>query len=439
MKKILLALILVVSTGVLYSQTKEQASALKALEKAEEESKNPKKSTNPATWIKLADAYMNIWGLPSKNVWQGASNVEAKMLLKGEQILTSEQKEMDGEIYTVDKYADKDLYYNQAGILSIISVHKRLIDGNILDKAYDALIKAHEADKSASKSKDIVTAMTFLKDYYLDEAMTAYYLNDVKRANEFFELSLKTSENPVINGIDSLSVYYTAVTAHILNDMDEALKYYNRCREIGYDDEGAVYGNIAEIYIMQEKIEEAKEVLSAGFSKYPTNQAILVNLINLYLKSNEDPKKVLDLIHSAQENEPGNASLYYAEGQVYSQLGDLDKAVELYYKSYEVNPDYEFGIFSIGAAYYDKALENQALASEEMDDTKYDALVTEMEEYLKKAIDPFEKAFSATKDVEIKSTIADYLKNIYFRFRDQDAKYQQGYDKCIKFLEENAI
>ena len=439
MKKILLALVLLVSTLMLYAQTKDQASALKALEKAEADTQNPKKSTTSAAWLSLANAYTSIWGLPSKNVWVGVSHTEVKtMFLKTEMVLSSENKEVGGVVFIVDKYADKDLYYDQNGSLAIIDVTKRLIDGNLLDKAYEALIKANEYD-TGSKAKDIRAAFEFLNAQYIEEAMSGYYLNDIKKASEFFELSLKATENPVINKIDSTTIYYTAVTAQMLGDIDKALKYYNRCKEIGFDDDGAVYGSIAEIYAFQKNTDAAKQILSEGFAKYPTNQSILVNLINLYIDSNEDPKKILDLIHSAQENEPTNASLYYAEGQVYKNLDDIDKAVELFEKSFEINPSYEFGIFYVGIAYYEKAFDIQTAASKEPDDEKYDILIKELEIYLKKAIDPFEKTFVVTQNMEIKTMVAEHLKQIYFRFRDQDEEYMQGYEKYLKYLEDPTL
>ena len=44
-------------------------------------------------------------------------------------------------------------------------------------------------------------------------------------------------------------------------------------------------------------------------------------------------------------------------------------------------------------------------------------------------IEPFEKCFSSTKDQEIKNVVAEYLKNIYFRFREKNAEYLAGYEK----------
>ena len=62
-----------------------------------------------------------------------------------------------------------------------------------------------------------------------------------------------------------------------------------------------------------------------------------------------------------------------------------------------------------------------------MDDTKYMALVEQFDATLKSAIAPFEQAFTIAQDPEVKSIVAEYLKNIYFRYRDDDPKYLEMY------------
>ena len=84
--------------------------------------------------------------------------------------------------------------------------------------------------------------------------------------------------------------------------------------------------------------------------------------------------------------------------------------------------------------FYKQAEEFVEKAQNEMDDAKYMALVQQFEKALKGCIEPFEKAFNITKDENIKSSIAEYLKNAYYRFRDEDAKYMAGYEKYNKIL-----
>ena len=82
--------------------------------------------------------------------------------------------------------------------------------------------------------------------------------------------------------------------------------------------------------------------------------------------------------------------------------------------------------------FYDLAIEIQTKAQDELDDNKYMELVKKFEDALKSCIDPFVKAFETTKDESIKPTLAEYLKNAYFRFREESPEYQAGYEKFDK-------
>ena len=57
----------------------------------------------------------------------------------------------------------------------------------------------------------------------------------------------------------------------------------------------------------------------------------------------------------------------------------------------------------------------------------------EFENYLKGCVAPFEKAFELIKDDEIKTSIAEYLKNACFRFRSESAEFQEKYDKYSNY------
>ena len=75
------------------------------------------------------------------------------------------------------------------------------------------------------------------------------------------------------------------------------------------------------------------------------------------------------------------------------------------------------------------AIEIQDVAANEMDNAKYEALVVKMEEALLNSLKPFESAFNLSKDDSLKLNIAEYLKNIYYRFYSKGAEYEAGYNK----------
>ena len=59
MKRILIALAVLLAVQVADAQTKSPEAAKKAVESAEAASKDAKKATKVATWMKLASAYMD--------------------------------------------------------------------------------------------------------------------------------------------------------------------------------------------------------------------------------------------------------------------------------------------------------------------------------------------------------------------------------------------
>lgn len=428
MKKLLIALMLF--SGIqLSAQSSDVADALKAYERAKSSADNEKKASKPKTWTDLAAAYAMVYDAPIKSLWLGASQMEVKVLLKDQRIEKSEEVTINGVQYLTDHYEDKVLYYGQDGTLAAWKVTKKPLDQPLLENTYDALEKALEVDDKGRSTKDITAELESLKTRFFNEAMSNYTLGNYKDASYNFEQSAKMSEHKLIGQVDTSLIYYAGLTAFMAKDHGRAIEFFNKALEYDYDAAGDVYSYMAEAYKATSDVEKAKEILNRGFSKYPSAQSILVSLINTYLETNDDPNKILDLIKQAQKNEPNNATLHYAEGNVWKNLGELDKAIESYKQSVEIDESYYFGYFAIGAAYYDHAVELQAKAAEEMDDTKYEAMVKELEEKLESAIVPFEKCFAAADDPEIKNVVAEYLKNIYFRFREKSNEYMAGYEK----------
>ena len=141
------------------------------------------------------------------------------------------------------------------------------------------------------------------------------------------------------------------------------------------------------------------------------------------------------------------ASLYYVEGNIYNELrlkeADpakaeelLNKAVAAYDACAGIDPKYAFGHIGKGVMYYNIAIDLQEKASAELDDKKWMALTEQFENALMSALDPFEKAYAASTDNALKVNIAEYLKNIYYRFSTKGPEYEQGYNKYNTIVKE---
>lgn len=422
-----IALMIVPTIG---AQSKEGARALKDLAKAKEAIS---KKSDAANYLKLGNAYADCFDAPINGLFLNNSAQQTALLLKGAVKLASEQKEVNGKMYNVDTYIDKEVYYDQNGVLKGYKVLKPLAE-DALKNCLEAYDKAAELGAAA---KDLQPLYVALAKRHWDAAMVAYNMQDYTDASKEFELSYLINGRPAVEALDTNALIYAGIASVLGKDSKRSISLFEKCVDLNIAD-GDIIAMLADSYKAQGDTTKCKEMLSKGFERFPTNQGILVSLINTYLETNDDPEKIIVVLKKAQENEPTNASLVYAEGNLYKNMKQYDKCIELYRKAAELNPTYVFAPYNEGDTYYQMALDLQEKASMEPDDAKYNQLNEQMNDCLKKAIEPFERAFSIAEDPEIKRGCAEYLKQIYFRFRDEKPEYQANYDKYHKFIEEAA-
>ncbi|MCR5364242.1 MAG: tetratricopeptide repeat protein [Bacteroidales bacterium] len=427
MKKIFLALALIVTAQFAFAQKPDAIK--KDLEKAEAAAQNPKKAEKAATWLKLAEVYLKAYEAPAGNIWVGATQQDMALVMK-ENPISQEQVETLGVPYLKLVYSNKNVYLNEGGQIAAIEVTEPLVEG-ALEKATEAYKKAFSLEPK--KSQEIEVALQGIAQKYCNEASSLYTLGQFANASKDFEKSADVYATAPLSMVDTNSVYNAALCAMAVPDYDRAEKFYKKCYDLGYYSEsGDVFSRLADIRMHAGDTVKAASYLEEGFTKFPQSQGILIGLINYYIGKGDGTDRLFELIGKAKENEPNNASLYYVEGNIYNQLGDFDKAVAAYDECSKINPDYEYGFIGKGIMYYNRAVDIQNKANEEYDDAKYNALVKEFEAALKGCIEPFMKAFEVTKDESIKPTIAEYLKNAFFRFREESPENQANYEKFEK-------
>lgn len=436
MKKLMLIAALMASVTLSYAQKSEDA-CKKAVANAQAATENPKKAANPATWINYAKANVEAYTSALGNGWIGGNKAEIELIMSGTKASETVNENVGGANYIVDVYPNAKYYYNEAGVLQMIVTTKPYVE-NALENAVEAYSKAAELDVKGSKTKDINAALKKIAEYFQNEAINAYTFGDLALSSEYFGKTVTAKAAKPLCEIDSAATYNEGLTALLAGNREVAKKAMEKCIEIGYLENGEVYAKLADCEKALGDTLACKRVLEAGFEKCPQNQGILIGLINLYLDTNDDPEKLFLLLDAAKINEPGNASLYYVEGNIRKQLGQTEKAIEAYNKCSEVNPEYEFGYVGAGLMHWDEAVKIQEEAEKEFNDHKYQILADKFDATLEAAIPHFEKAFELTKDEGVKTSLAEYLKNIYFRFRDKGDAYQAAYEKYNEFVKANA-
>lgn len=435
MKKVLIALALIASVTFANAQNnvKSLSAAKSALEAAEAAANNAKKATKVATWLKLASSYMDAYNAPMGNGWIGAQAQELNLVMANQRPTSEENVEINGNQYLKKSYATADYYFNQAGQLAVIKVTKPIVE-DALGKALNAYKNAYKNDPKATKTADIVKGMENIAEKYTQEAYDAYTFGDAAAASKFFEAAANAVADAPVSKFDGESTYNAGFTAWSAEDYNRAKTFFQKCIDNKYfGEEGDIYAKLADIADKQGDKEGSKNILEEGAKAFPSSQSILIGLINYYVSAGEDTERVFTLLNEAKKNEPNNASLYYVEGNINKEIGKVDEAIASYRKCAEINPEYEYGYIGEGLLLYNQAYDIQEEAQNELDDAKYNALVDKFEAALKGCIAPFEKAIEITKDESLKPSIAEYLRNACYRFREEPG-FQEKYDKYSKLV-----
>jgi len=437
MKRILIALALLLAVQAADAQVKSPEAAKKAVMAAEEAAQNPKKNVKVATWLKLASSYMDAYEAPVGNILVNSPRVQLQMMMGNEKPVSVEDVIVDGAPFKKEVYASKNLYFDGGDVLRIVEVTVPVFE-DPLANALNAYAKAYEVDVKKSKEKEIVAGIQAIQQKYFIDGMNQYSLGDYKKAGELLGKAAAASETAPNSVVDTTSLYNAGYIYWASKDFETAAKYFERClAENYYYDNGEVYAKLGDVYFNLGDKPKGVETLEAGFVKFPQSQSILIGLINYYIESGENTDRLFELIGEAKKNEPENVSLYYVEGNIHKQLGDFDKALAAYKECETVDPNYDFGYHGQGALLYDKAVMLSEKAQNEFDDAKYNALVKEYEQVLLDAIEPFEKAFEVSQNPQVKLNAAEYLKNIYYRFSSVEDKYMQGYNKYNEYVKAN--
>ena len=437
MKRILIALAVLLAVQVADAQVKSPEAAKKAVLAAEEASQNPKKNTKVATWLKLATSYMDAYDAPVGNVLVNSPRVQLQMMMGNEKPTAVEEVVVDGMPFKKEVYSNKNLYFDGTDVLRIVEVTVPVFE-DPLAGALAAYAKAYEVDVKQSKTKDIVAGIQAIQQRYFNDGMNQYSLGDYKKAGELIVKAAAASETAPNSVVDTTALYNAGYIYWASKDFETAKNLFEKCLANNYYYEnGEVYAKLGDVYFNLGDKAKGVETLETGFVKFPQSQSILIGLINYYLESGENTDRLFELIGQAKQNEPNNVSLYYVEGNIHKQLGDFDKALAAYKECATVDPNYDFGYHGQGALLYDKAVELSEKAQNELDDAKYQALVKEYEQVLLDAIEPFEKAFEVSQNIQVKINAAEYLKNIYYRFSSVEDKYMEGYKKYNEYVKAN--
>jgi len=416
---------------------KSDADIQKSVDKAVSASLDAKKATKAATWTNLGKTYLTAYTNPTSAVAYGVDRATWDMMFTKEKPSAEEVVSAGDATYTKLSYSHFDAYFNAMGQLEFTVVTKPSISGDALAEAAKAYAKAYEL---GAKEADVDAKLQEIVNHYNSAAYSAYTLGDYARASKLFAGAAEVSYMAPCSKPADDSAFNAGLTAASVGDNDTALKYYQICLSRDYGENGDIYARISDIYGKMGDTAKQKSILEEGFAKYPENQSILIGLINYAEANNEDPNYVLSLLDKAKVNDPTNASIWGVEGNILAQMKRYDEAVAAFTKAIEIDPSYHYALYAWGKMWYDRAVEFQVAADElplTAPQREYDAIIANRDEAVTKCIEPLEKCFNESQEIDYKVACAEYLRRAYYQLSNSTNDYKAKSDSYKEYVESN--
>jgi tetratricopeptide (TPR) repeat protein len=298
--------------------------------------------------------------------------------------------------------------------------------------SFDAFYQGQQLDTNRKLKNQIDPKLFSFYNHFVNSAIIAFdSLKDYKQAQEYFEYVIRVKSMPFYKGeIDTAMHYFAGLSAYNAENYDAAAKHLLNAISYGYGDEGP-YMVLKNNYLANNDTTAATEILKKAFEKYPQKLIVVVELINHYLSIGKSADALLYL-QVAKEKEPNNATYCFAEGTLYEELKNPEKALEAYKSAIEKDKNYFEPYYNAGVLYYNKAIEiiNNAAAIPVRENARYEAEINKSKAILNDALPFLEKALELKPDN--KNTLIS-LKEIYHRLGMHDKR--KAVDAKLKEIE----
>lgn len=294
---------------------------------------------------------------------------------------------------------------------------------NALDLAYESLkncIKA-DADYTSDNAQDIYQRIGAIAVKYFQAGVENFnsevYPEAAVNFRKSYEISLSGTA-PDTSALINAALAYQRASMY-----QDALTNYQDLKGLGYN-KVDLYKNIAACYIGLNDDENALAAIQAGLDKFPGDQSMIIEKVNLYLKQGNGEAAIADL-NQLHDLDPNNASILFILGTIYGDdthaIFDSEKAIQYYNEALQVNPEFYDADYNLAALYVNLSNKKNAEANEitgfsKAEVERYNTLVKEGDDYLQAGLPHAERAFNAQPSPEL----GQVLKSIYVRLKMMD-------------------
>jgi tetratricopeptide (TPR) repeat protein len=319
--------------------------------------------------------------------------------------------------------------------------YKALHD-NPLQVALESFLKCLELDEKNYHTDMVLQYVDIEGKQFVNEGILAYNAKDYVNALKAFENTLMVCEIEKIKRIDTLAIYYAGACAEQTGDLAKSEKYFRTAIGLDYKAESA-YIRMERMYAAAKNNEKAFEILKEGREKFPNNQTMITDEVNVYLGQDKHAE-AMTALQAAINGEPENASLHFAYGFVNERLAakEVDNdgvggekylgfvaAAEKSYSEAVVLDSTNFdAVYNLGALYFNRAVKMNEAANLIDDMKKFETARDEADKVFDQALPILESAYSITPDDK---GVLVSLKQLYYRKMAKDESYKTKYDEII--------
>ena len=371
---------------------------------------------------------------------------------------------------------NKGLIYQRIAASTNEELRKSTPDA--IDIAADSYLKLLDYEARMGKkrlSDDAIQPVMNLSSAINSRAFDKYGAKDFAGAAEDFIKTYNMKKNPGLGqyaNYDSTSYYYAAVNYSMAEDYENAIKIMKALLDMKYAGhsytadviaaDGSVapqafpnrqmmeewieagkaqnpvigeslrpeiYSRLLQIYQALENVDDFNTTLQKAREEFPND----INFINIELQKYLDAKeydKALSILEAAITSDPDNVLYYYVKGFIYqTNLKDNDKALEAYAMATEKDADYFDSWFMSGVVWYDQGKatldEMNKLGMSSADQKKYEKLKVVKNDFFKKSIPFFEKAYALnSEDLETVKALWEVYRQLgaYEKVKEMKAK-----------------
>lgn len=412
----------------------------KKIASSDEDIATPKYAAKEKTWRKRGELMVEAHEAPL----QGASLGMGTLQFKGTVGEPDERKatRVRNTDYVVWTTAPTDFYFSRRADgsedkLAFYQIKQEVLPG-ALDSAMRAFAMAASLNEEGVKNRKIAKGYQAIRRASISSGINASKLNNYSEAYAHFARALDVDSITGKAKVDSMLCYHTGVLLLKDKQYEQAMNYLEKAINAGYRaDKGRVYCLYFEAADLCHQGAKGKEMLMKGAEQFPESQCILMHLVEYNIAHKEDSQGVLDLIDRALAKDPKDASLYFAKGIVYDELGDMKASEAAYQQAVSIVPNYPDAYYNMAVLHYNRAIElsDKATRLPSSETKKYDKLRKESQAEYRKCIPLAEKVCELLPG---HGRSLNMLRKLYFRFRAEKGM-KKKYEKVKKMLQGGVV